>query len=319
MSAGDPTASHGKGRVRRSTRKLFGLSEQQDHNLVELLKGQVGYRGGWTTLRNSLAEYATANGMQCSFAYEWRRAFLQRHGPSLPPVINALFSLSLEHNDSMLDGSSSVPLHEQVSQLTGVPANDEEDVGEVGGAAKDGRVEVSLSEQPAEWDADMRQAIQQAMTAFVKAGINEVKARRTLARMGVPGFVIFEKSAKSKENRKKKRRREGSTKDEEFRVVQAPSRKEGSPRVSGSQSASSVTENATLPEGSPSKTTTLSSSKKTPLQLRVLEREYLKNRHLTSARAAQLAGKLLLESEQVMAWFRGKRGREKARRATTGS
>ena len=48
--------------MRRSTRKLFGLNEEQDSTMVELLKGQVDYRGSWTTLRNSLTEYATASG-----------------------------------------------------------------------------------------------------------------------------------------------------------------------------------------------------------------------------------------------------------------
>ena len=38
------------------------MNEEQDSTMVELLKGQVDYRGSWTTLRNSLTEYATASG-----------------------------------------------------------------------------------------------------------------------------------------------------------------------------------------------------------------------------------------------------------------
>lgn len=140
--------------------------------------------------------------MHCEFSQDWRRAFLQRHGHSLPPVIKTLFSLSPERDDLILDGSSTKPIHAQERELSGALSSvgEEEDVvndrPEESVEAKEAVSE--QAEHPVEWDDDMCKAIQQAFAAYIKVGFSEIKARRMLGRMGVPGadedvFLFSEK------------------------------------------------------------------------------------------------------------------------------
>ncbi|OQV18374.1 hypothetical protein BV898_07577 [Hypsibius exemplaris] len=270
--------------TRRSSRKFCGLTQQQDQELMQFVKSQEAYRGSYRVLRGIMEQFVLQHGIRCDFSHAWRRSFHTRHQDALPPVIRTLLGLRPDQDDTEVVTEGDDPdgrmEHEESAPEDSFSVSEvQQEVEETPTVVEE---EIPDAQATVEVDSDVLAAVQMAMEMYAKAGVSEERARKLLEHMHVPGFP----------SQPRKKKRTSKTK-KAMRLIKP---------VSDSITASLP---VTVEMASPS--SKCQPPKKTPLQLRVLEREFLKNAQMTPQRATELGDKLNLDGDQIISWFRNKR------------
>ncbi|XP_055333881.1 uncharacterized protein LOC129585281 [Paramacrobiotus metropolitanus] len=280
------------------------LTSVQEEALVKFLIKSSTFQGSFRAFKSLLEKWALDHRWACNINFSWRRSFLKRHQLRLPDNIKKYLmvrpkeeGLDVAHmvvqptdvEEEMVDEGPAeddsvewrIVADEQaqpgggLSQQTGSTEDEEEAEQEVV------HQEIHLTEDE---KAELAQAVQMAMVVFSRAGVSDERAQRLLRNMSVPGFGPPDKP-KPRSQRKKL---PGFN-----RINWAESW-----RITSTTPATLTTVNYEPPR---------LPAKKTPLQLRVLEREFVKNHHPTHLQSEALAKKLSLPHEAVLSWFRNRR------------